>query len=145
MGEVAHLFLARQRGGAMQEVASVDALADQGFRGCIHGRPGSRRQVLLIDEETLAALGLEPGAVRENVTTRRIQIMGLAAGRRIRIGGALLEATIPCTPCHRMDEIRMGLQEQLRGRRGMLFRVVAGGPIRLGDAIRIETTDGGQP
>ena len=34
-----------------------------------------------------------------------------------------------------MEEIRAGLEKELRGRRGMLCRVVEGGRIRAGDPI----------
>jgi MOSC domain-containing protein YiiM len=54
------------------------------------------------------------------------------------VGEVLLEVTKPCTPCHLMDEIRQGLQEAIRGRRGMLCRVIEAGRIRRGDAIEIE-------
>jgi MOSC domain-containing protein YiiM len=36
-----------------------------------------------------------------------------------------------------MNEIRLGLEEQLRGRRGMLCRVVEGGRIARGDRIEL--------
>jgi MOSC domain-containing protein YiiM len=36
-----------------------------------------------------------------------------------------------------MDEIRQGLQEELRGQRGWLCRVVEGGKIRRGDQIEV--------
>jgi len=36
-----------------------------------------------------------------------------------------------------MDEIRMGLQEELRGQRGWLCRVVVAGKIRKGDRIEV--------
>jgi MOSC domain-containing protein YiiM len=38
-----------------------------------------------------------------------------------------------------MDEIRPGLQEALRGRRGMLARVLESGWILPGAPIRVET------
>jgi MOSC domain-containing protein YiiM len=37
-----------------------------------------------------------------------------------------------------MDEIRQGLQEAIRGRRGLLCRVVVSGRIRCGDPIEVE-------
>jgi MOSC domain-containing protein YiiM len=37
-----------------------------------------------------------------------------------------------------MDEIRMGLQEALGDRRGVLCRVIEGGRISRGDAIEIQ-------
>ena len=40
-----------------------------------------------------------------------------------------------------MDEIRDGLRAELEGRRGMLARVVEGGTIGVGDAIRIEQSE----
>jgi MOSC domain-containing protein YiiM len=39
-----------------------------------------------------------------------------------------------------MDEIRMGLQAELRGRRGILCRVIKSGIIRRGDAIEVITS-----
>ncbi len=53
----------------------------------------------------------------------------------------ILETTKPCTPCERMDEIRMGLQEQLQGKRGMLARVIRGGEIRAGDEIKVRSNE----
>jgi len=38
-------------------------------------------------------------------------------------------------PCDLLEKIRPGLRRELRGRRGMLCRVIAGGMIRRGDNI----------
>jgi len=46
-----------------------------------------------------------------------------------------LEVTLPCTPCGQMEDLRPGLRKEIRGRRGMLCRVVQGGAIREGDSI----------
>jgi MOSC domain-containing protein YiiM len=40
-----------------------------------------------------------------------------------------------CTPCDLLEKIRPGLRRELRGRRGMLCRVIAGGMIRRGDSV----------
>jgi MOSC domain-containing protein YiiM len=137
LAEVHRLFVAFVHRQPMREVESVAAIANRGFEGCIHGRPGSRRQVLLMEQETIEALGLRPGVVKENITTRGLRLAELREGQRLRVGGALLEATVPCHPCHLMDEIRPGLQEALRGRRGMLCRVVEAGLVKQGDAIEV--------
>ncbi len=121
----------------MLEQAEVRAIANQGFEGCAHGRPGSRRQVLLIESEELRQLGLSPGMVRENITTEGIRLPGLGFGKRLRVGEAVLEVTVPCEPCDHMDAIRPGLQDQLHGRRGILCRVIEGGLIRRGDALDV--------
>lgn len=121
----------------MKALHVVRAMADSGLEGCAHGRPGSQRQVLLMDVETLTDLGLAPGVIKENITTQGLDLRSLRNGQRLRIGEALLEVTLPCEPCKLMDDIRPGLQQQLRGRRGMLCRVVQSGLIRPGDAITL--------
>lgn len=135
MGEVSHLFIAIVHRHPMREMEEVLAIENRGLDGCTHARPAGRRQVLLMDAETLKHFGLPPGAVKENITTRGLVLGELRAGQRLRVGEALLEVTLPCEPCHRMDEIRQGLQQELRGRRGILSRVIEGGRIRRGDSI----------
>jgi MOSC domain-containing protein YiiM len=121
----------------MREVQEVLAIADKGFDGCIHGRPGSGGQVLLMESETLRVLGLEPGIVKENITTLGLRLGELVPGQRLQVGEGVLEVTGPCEPCRRMEEIRPGLQQELRGRRGVLCRVVRGGRIRRGDPMKL--------
>jgi MOSC domain-containing protein YiiM len=122
----------------MREFDEVFAVENKGLRDCIHGRTGSARQVLLMDLETLEEFSIAPGRVRENITTRGIALGALALGQRLRVGEVLLEVTKPCEPCHLMDEIRQGLQDAIRGRRGLLCRVIQAGRIRRGDRVEIE-------
>jgi MOSC domain-containing protein YiiM len=138
MGEVAHLFRCLVHRFPMEELLEAEAVVNKGFRGCIHGRPGSKRQVSLMDLETLEKLGVAPGLVKENITTRGVDFQALSAGQILRIGDeCVLEITGPCHPCPRMDEIRMGLQEELRGQRGWLCTVAVGGRVRRGDRIEV--------
>jgi len=135
MANVLHLFRALQRRLPMEEVAEVRALQDSGLEGCAHSRTGSPRQVLLVDSETLELMELSPGIIRENITTRGINVNGLDAGQRLQVGAAQLEVSMVCTPCDMLEKIRPGLRREIRGRRGMLCRVIAGGMIRQGDRI----------
>jgi len=137
MAHVSNLFIAVEHRKPMKAVDQATAVAHRGFEGCIHGRHGSKRQVLLVDTETLAEFGLEPGIVRENITTVGLDLADLKLGQRLAIGSTVLEVTIPCEPCHQMEEIRMGLQEALKDRRGVLCRVIEGGRISRGDEIEI--------
>ncbi|MBZ5659802.1 MAG: MOSC domain-containing protein [Acidobacteriia bacterium] len=142
MAEVLHLFQSLARGEPVREFDEVLAVENKGFEDCLHGRTGSSRQVLLMDIETLEEFGIAPGHAKENITTRGIELSGLALGQRIRVGEALLEITDACTPCSQMDEIRAGLQEELRGRRGILCRVMEPGKIRRGGRIEVVSPDG---
>ena len=133
---VLSLFRAPKRGWRMEELAEVAAVQELGFEGCAHASPGGKRQVLLVDRETLDALALGPGMIRENITTHGLNVNGLHVGESLRVGEALLEVTMVCTPCGQMDDLRPGLRKEIRGRRGMLCRIVKGGTIRQGDRIQ---------
>lgn len=119
----------------MEELLEARLLRDHGIEGCVHACPGGKRQVLLVDCETLAAMDLRPGTLRENITTTRLNVNGLIPGEKLRIGAALLEVTAVCTPCDQMERIRSGLRRELWGRRGMLCRVLEAGTVRPGDEI----------
>ena len=94
-----------------------------------------------MDGETLESFGLQPGQIKENITTSGLCVNDLAKGQRLAIGQSVLEVTGPCEPCARMDEIRMGLQQELYGQRGILCRVIEGGRIQRGDTIQLAPAD----
>jgi MOSC domain-containing protein YiiM len=119
----------------MEELQEAQVVNDFGLEGCVHARPGRTRQVLLMDKETLDAMDLQPGILRENITTTGLNVNSLAIGQRLRVGRTLLEVSEICTPCDQMEKIRPGLRKELWGRRGMLCRVVEGGVVRRGDMI----------
>jgi len=119
----------------MEELREARILADFGLEGCAHAKPGSGRQILLVDRETLEAMELQPGLLRENITTDGLNVNSLSIGQQLRIGEARLEVTLVCTPCNQMERIRQGLRKELWGRRGMLCRVLEGGIVRPGDPI----------
>ena len=118
-------------------VERVSAMLERGLEGDRHLKADGRRTVLLMEQEVLDRFGLEPGAVREQVTVRGLELMKLVFGSRLRIGTATLEVAGPCAPCERMDEIRTGLRTELEGRRGRFVRVVEAGSFAVGDGIAI--------
>ena len=136
MARVHNLFRAAKLRLAMEELDEAKVVADFGMEGCAHARLGGKRQVLLVDRETLEAMDLRPGILRENITTDGLNVNGLAIGQQLRIGKTVrLEVGLVCTPCDQMERIRTGLRKELWGRRGMLCRVLEGGVIRPGDLI----------
>jgi MOSC domain-containing protein YiiM len=135
MTAVHNLFRAPKKHAPMEEAREARVLADFGLEGCAHAQPGGTRQILLVDRETLEAMDLQPGILRENITTDGLNVNSLPIGQQLRIGEALLEVTLVCTPCNQMERIRPGLRKELWGRRGMLCRVLEGGIIRSSDAI----------
>jgi len=119
----------------MEEIFVAQAETYQGFANCSHARKGSKRQVLLVDKETLDAMTLVPGIIRENITTQGLNVNGLGIGERLRVGGAVLEVSMVCTPCDQLEKVRPGLRREIYGRRGMLCRVIEGGMVQQGDEI----------
>jgi MOSC domain-containing protein YiiM len=135
MASVHSLFRAPKKRLPMEELQEAQVVNDFGLQGCAHARPGRKRQVLLVDKETLEAMDLQPGILRENITTTGLNVNSLAIGQQLRVGKTLLEVSEICTPCDQMEKIRPGLRKELWGRRGMLCQVVEGGVIRRGDTI----------
>jgi MOSC domain-containing protein YiiM len=137
MAKILNLFRAPKRGAAMEELREAWVVEDAGLDGCAHARPGGKRQVLLMDIETLREMDLVPGIVRENITTEGLDVNALKAGQRLRAGDVELEVSLVCEPCEQIEALRPGLQERMVGKRGMLCRVLRGGTVKQGDPISL--------
>ena len=136
MAKISHIFRAPKRRLPMEELKEARMITDVGLEGCAHARPGGGpRQVLLVDRETLEAMDLQPGVIRENITTEGMDVNGLAMEQEVRIGEVRLQVSEICHPCDQLEKVRPGLRREMRGRRGRLCRVLEGGMIRRGDTI----------
>jgi MOSC domain-containing protein YiiM len=125
-----------RKSGRMDGHERRQAIAGQGLDGCAHANP-PKREVLFVSKEHLDSVGVDPGAIRENLTVQGDDVQQWPIGQRVRAGGAVFEITMVCDPCHRMDELRDGLRAELDGRRGMLARVVESGEVAVGDEIEL--------
>ena len=135
-GKVSHLLLNVAKGEPLKPVPEALGVARFGFEGDRHFKEDADDQLLLIEEETLQEFEVPIGALRENLVTQGIEIQSLPFGTRLRVGEALLQLTRECAPCKMLNEIRPGLLKQMAGRRGFYARVVEGGTVRVGDAVR---------
>jgi MOSC domain-containing protein YiiM len=125
-----------RKSGRMDGHERRQAIAGQGLEGCAHANP-PKREVLFASKGHLDSVGVDPGAIRENLTVEGDDVQQWPVGQRVRAGGAVFEITMVCDPCHRMDELRQGLRAELDGRRGMLARVVESGEVAVGDEIEL--------
>ena len=130
----------------MEEVAQAVVLAGKGIEGDRHNLnedgTKSKRQILLMDRETLSRFQLDDGVIRENITVEGLELSSLTDGDRVSVGSeVVLQITGECEPCSRMDEIRQGLQVELKGQRGMLAYAESGGTISVGDSITVSVGD----
>lgn len=138
-GSISALHIARVKGTPSDPVQLARALSGQGLEGDRSCSADNTRQVLVMDQETLDNFGLEPGMIKENITTRGLNLIDSKAGQVMFIGDEVtLEFVGPCEPCGKMDAIQPGLRQKLDGRRGMLAVVINGGDIKVGDQARLE-------
>jgi len=113
------------------------AIAGEGLEGCAHANP-PMREILFVSKAHLDSVGVEPGAIRENLTVEGCDVQQWPIGQRVRVGDeAVFEITMVCDPCHRMDELREGLRAELEGKRGMLAKIVESGDVAVGDAVEL--------
>lgn len=149
-GTLAGIALHRERKGPIETLDSVAVTVERGIEGCVRGPLGpnskNRRQVTVMEAGDWAAASLEAGTDLA-WWNRRVNLLAdgvdlpQTEGARIRIGAdVVLEVTVECEPCHRMDALHDGLQAALRPdwRGGACTRVISGGHITVGDQIRIE-------
>lgn len=113
-----------------------------GLAGDRYAGSGGARQVTLIQAEHLPAIAaylgrdaLAPELLRRNLMVAGLNLLALN-GRRLRIGGAVLDVTGLCHPCSRMEAILgPGGYNAVRGHGGLTARVLQAGGIRLGDPV----------
>jgi MOSC domain-containing protein YiiM len=141
------------RGDSRAAASLIDATTAIAGVGLADDRLGKRgaaelstRQVTLIQSEHLDVIAqlarvakVDPVALRRNLVVAGINLAALK-NARLRVGAALLEIVGPCQPCSRMEAaIGRGGYAAMRGHGGWTARVIEGGALQVGDAVRVET------
>lgn len=145
VGRLTWIGLRPARGEPMHPVSHAIATVNHGLEGDrFAGRPAARRQLTLIQHEHLAVLQsllgkpIEPALLRRNLVVAGLNVLALK-GQRFWVGPVLLEGTQICAPCSKMETaLGPGGFNAMRGHGGLCARVLSGGPLRLGDAVRLD-------
>ena len=153
-GVVQAIYLRPARRVAATGVAACTAIAGRGLEGdrALANLGGGKRQVTLIQAEHLPGVAaflrreaIDPAILRRNLVVAGINLLSARAlfkdqPVRLRIGPVVaLELTGPCEPCSRMEwALGPGAYNALRGHGGMTARVLAGGPVAVGDPVWCE-------
>ena len=136
MGEVRYLFRKPGSDQPMVNETSLELVSDKGIVG--DKSFGSRkRQVLIVEEEILNKYSLAPGDLRENIVSAKLRLSEIGSDAKLQIGDTILNVTGDCAPCSYIDELQDGLQEEIKGNRGLLATVHTGSRINVGDPIQV--------
>ncbi len=143
IGHVEWIGVRPGRGEPMAVLQEVMMDLDSGLVGDrFGGRPGSARQVTLIQQEHLSVMAsvlhrkdIDPSLLRRNIVVSGINLLALK-DKLFAIGDALLVFTGPCHPCSKMErQLGPGGYNAMRGHGGVTASVVRGGMVRLGDQV----------
>ena len=155
-GETLSLRLCETSRAPMKEVNGITLITGEGIEGDRHRCPTEKlkysstasvystpkRQVLLMDIETLNSFDLQPGQIRENITIMGIKFSEIHDGDKFYFdSGVILEITGDCDPCAFIEDIRKGLRAEIDGKRGLLAYVENGGQINIGDRVGVVLKD----
>ena len=146
MPEVYKLGISNKSNQKINEVNSIDVLANQGVVGDRHFKEFNDpyNQLSLIESENIDNYNIKYGLnipyldFRRNVVTHGIKLNDLV-GKKILVGDVELEGIDLCRPCRHLTEV-LGqdniLKEFLRGG-GLRCQVLSSSSIKIGDKIKV--------
>ncbi|MEO0898887.1 MAG: MOSC domain-containing protein [Bacteroidota bacterium] len=144
VGSVEWIGIRPERRAALQEVQEVKVTIEGGLEGDHYaGKREKKRQITLIQGEHLDLVSsvmkkdVHPEDTRRNLVIRGINLLSLKE-KQFTIGDVVLEMTGLCHPCSRMEEnLGPGGYNAMRGHGGINARVIQGGTIKAGDAVKM--------
>ncbi len=141
-GKVVAVSVSARKGEKKTPVSSVTLVEEHGVKDDAHAGPGSR-QVSLLSEESIGkmrakGLSVGPGDFAENITVEGFFLPETKVGDRIRVGDALLEISQIGKECHERCAIYIQAGDCVMPREGVFARVIRGGKVAPGDAVRRE-------
>jgi MOSC domain-containing protein YiiM len=142
IGRVDWIGIRPERKAPMIELEVVQAIAGKGLSGDRYKSNNGKRQVTLIQGEHLLAIAsllgksfVTPELLRRNLVISGINLLALK-DKSFRIGNCVLEYTGLCHPCSAMETtFGPGGYNAVRGHGGITARIIAGGEIKLQDAV----------
>ena len=151
-GQLVGIHICPVGGGPMRAVESVDAVTGQGLNGDRYSKGAGTfqqgksaepsQEVTLIEREAIEAVNREyeikisPADTRRNLLTEMVPLNQLV-GQTFTVGDVTLRGVKLCEPCGHLEQLtHKGVEKALVHRGGLRAQVVAGGTLRVGDAVR---------
>jgi MOSC domain-containing protein YiiM len=142
-GKVISVNISDKKGLRKKPVEEILVKEGFGIEGDAHASSEWHRQVSLLALESInkmrdAGLDVHPGDFAENITTEGIDLISLAVGTEIRIGGEVVgEVSQIGKECHTRCEIYYQAGDCVMPKEGIFVKVVKGGKVATGDPIEI--------
>ena len=148
---VTAILISAAPAGPMEGVELARAVTGRGLEGdryeagvgTFSDKPGTGRQVTLIEAEAIEAFEAESGEVlkaaeaRRNIVTRGVRLNDLV-GREFLIGQVRVLGCRLCEPCTHLERLTgKGVLRGLVHRGGLRAELLSDGVIRVGDRISI--------
>jgi len=146
MSKVYKLGISNNYNQQINEVNSIDVLANQGVIGDRHFKEFNDpyNQLSLIESENIDDYNIKYGLnipyldFRRNIVTKGIRLNNLV-GKKILVGNVEVEGIDLCRPCRHLTEVLEQdniLKEFLR-RGGLRCQVLSSSSIKVGDKIKV--------
>lgn len=136
---VLSLYRRPDKNSAPQKVRELQLLNQVGIFDDCHAHTLSPRQVLIAFDNAYTRHELPDASLKENIRLTSDLEPNLESGDTLSVcnSTAVLRITFQCEPCGRLNKIRPNLCRDIKRERGILARVVSGGPIRVNDRLQL--------
>ena len=146
MPEVYKLGISTEHNQSINEVNSINVLANQGIVGDRHFKEFNNpyNQLSLIESENIDyynikySLNIPYINFRRNIVTKGIQLNDLV-GKKILVGNLELEGIDLCRPCRHLTEVleQDNIIKEFLRRGGLRCQVLSSSKIKIGDQIKV--------
>ena len=146
MSEVLKLGITAINNQSIQEVDSIEVIANQGIVGDRHFKKFNApyNQISLIESEGIDNYNIKFGLnisyidFRRNIITKGIQLNNLV-GKKFQIGKVELEGIDLCRPCRHLSEVlnQDNIIKEFLRRGGLRCQILSSSSIEVGSIIKV--------
>ena len=144
MSKVLKLGISSDNNKEIEEVVSIEVLANKGIKGDRHFKDFNDPfcQLSLIESENIDYYNLKYGLnipyvnFRRNIVTKGVRLNELV-GKKIQIGNVQLEGIDLCRPCRHLTEIlnQNNILKEFIRKGGLRCQILSSSTINIGDKI----------
>ena len=144
MSKVLKLGISSDNNKEIEEVVSIEGLANKGIKGDRHFKDFNDPfcQLSLIESENIDYYNLKYGLnipyvnFRRNIVTKGVRLNELV-GKKIQIGNVQLEGVDLCRPCRHLTEVldQNNILKEFIRKGGLRCQILSSSTINIGDKI----------